>query len=148
MTLLYILVLSITNLAVPKVVNDELMSIVSGIMNQSALLEPSQEKYRISAAVETLYTNRIKKSHLKSYFRPEMLRMRNCPRSRGNTPASRFQREFNDDLEQSMPQWNISVTELDVVFDKVRFERYLYYENNMDFKRRISWLYPPDGMYT
>ena len=115
----------------------------------SALVDPEKEEDRIYQAVEELYMTRKKEEHVSRRISPETLNMNRCKQvpTIPNRPAWYFNYIFNDDLEQSMPHWNISYSELDIIFDKARFDRYLNYEINPDFKRRISWLYPPDGMH-
>ena len=53
--ILCVFIILVTTLAAPMRVQDELMSIVSGLLNQSALLEPWKEKDMLYRAAEKIY---------------------------------------------------------------------------------------------
>ena len=59
-----------------------------------------------------------------------------------------YRHEKNTETEKDVPTWDISPSDLDGFFDLARFERYLSWDNNLSFKRRITWLFPDNGEYT
>ena len=52
-----------------------------------------------------------------------------------------------DELDLSnVPQWK-SARQLQVAFERIRDERFLFVNTMPDFPRRLSWLYPDDGCH-
>ena len=55
------------------------------------------------------------------------------------------------DFDYLIPEWDITLSDLQEVYDKARFDRYLDWKQTYffcfetDFKRRIPWLYPDNG---
>ena len=69
-----------------------------------------------------------------------------------------FEEIKNTDLEESVPNWDISMPELQVLYHKVRMDEYFDFKYpvfsywHMDcidksIKRRIPWLYPDSGKF-
>ena len=57
-----------------------------------------------------------------------------------------FKNEKNVELEQRIPIWFIDPSDLDPIFDEIRFQRHLIdKEADLYFKRRTTWLFPLDG---
>ena len=63
--------------------------------------------------------------------------------------AGDYKRQRNTELDQQVPRWDISLTDLKRVYDQARFDRYLDWEScsKKRFKRRIPWLYARNGFY-
>ena len=55
----------------------------------------------------------------------------------------------NTVLDQQVPKWDISLTDLKKVYDHARFDTYLDWEScsKKRIKRRIPWLYARNGLY-
>ena len=85
----------------------------------------------------------------------------NCRKSRGlittkhdtkkassadKTPDN-YRNEKNSDGEKDVPTWDLSPSHFDTIFDSARFTRYLSWDENPSYKRRITWLYPDNGAY-
>ena len=55
------------------------------------------------------------------------------------------------DFDHLIPKWDITLDQLQEMYDKARFERYLAWKKTYwfcfkkEFKRRIPWLYPENG---
>ena len=63
----------------------------------------------------------------------------------GRTPRD-FSFVKNTERENLIPTWSISPSEFDQFYDQARFDRYLTSISDPSFKRRITWLYPDNGM--
>ena len=55
--------------------------------------------------------------------------------------------EKNTDGEKDVPTWDISPSNFDTLFDSSRYTRYLSWDKDPAFIRRITWLYPDNGVY-
>ena len=83
----------------------------------------------------------------------------NCRKSLGinttiggdrSSPGDPTPRDFGDvkntETESLIPTWSISPSDIDQFYDQARFDRYLTSITDPSFKRRITWLYPDNGM--
>ena len=72
--------------------------------------------------------------------------------------AKSYNKVKTHDFDHLIPKWDITLDELQEIYDKARFDRYLVwkitYPQTMfcsgykkEFKRRIPWLYPDNGKY-
>ena len=63
--------------------------------------------------------------------------------------ADYYKHKRNTVLDQQVPIWDISLTDLKRVYDQARFETYLDWEScsKKRIKRRVPWLYAINGLY-
>ena len=66
--------------------------------------------------------------------------------SRSQNSPRDYTNKKNTETEKEIPIWDISPSDFDKFFDQARFDRYLTSINNPSFERRITWLYPDNGM--
>ena len=59
--------------------------------------------------------------------------------------AADFKNDQNTEYEITVPIWDVYPNDLDPIFDEIRFQRHLISDEDIDFKRRTTWLYPIDG---
>ena len=121
---------------------NEIIEIVEEYLNHSALQHPLEEGYMIYKWAKTVHTCRkscgiARRRHHNNYG------VTKSP-SEDRTPFS-YKHEKNTESETGVPTWNIPLSILDGLFDRARFDRYLTWNENTAFKRRIPWLYPSNG---
>ena len=66
--------------------------------------------------------------------------------SQGDPTAEDFRHVNNTETENQIPTWPLSPSDFDQFYDEARFDRYLTTIEDPSFKRRITWLYPDNGM--
>ena len=66
--------------------------------------------------------------------------------SQGDPTPRNFTFVKNTETESLIPTWSIPPSEFDQSYDQARFDRYLTSVTDPSFKRRITWLYPDNGM--
>ena len=124
---------------------DEIFEIVEEYLNNSALEHPLEDGYMIYKWVKTVHSCRKscgivrRRPHINYGVTKSSLHDNRTPFS--------YNREKNNDSEIDVPTWDVSLTILDRIFDQARFDRYLTWQENTSFKRRIPWLYPSNGEY-
>ena len=121
----------------------EIEKIVNEYIDTSALANPMQEGKMILRWAETVHACRkttgiTLRSDTVNYAEKELASIGKRPRD--------YWYEKNSEFEKSVPLWDVSPSDFDGVFDKCRFLRYLNWDDQPEFKRRSTWLYPDNGM--
>ena len=141
---------------------NEVFEYVEEYISRSSLYNPYREgsailKFALFTHEEKSNVHKVRgqqlgnerKEESRSWKRPDCILTKTCVnsyRSKGGTK----------DFDHTIPEWDITLQELQVVYDQARFERNLQWKKKywfiqkkfcfrMKFKRRIPWLYGQNG---
>lgn len=133
--------------------------IISKYIEQSALRNPYGKKkelwkwpYLIYKDQKWLGKNTHKGRRISSQTSSRAIKAENMPKY--------YSIDKNVDLEGQIPRWEISAEDLKTFYDEATFERFLDWQYTefvkpvggrmsckfLDLKRRITWLFPEDGL--
>ena len=138
-----------------------MVTLINEYVRDSALRNPYEGKERIMKWADILYRKRKKKivsSRNKPHFGKYKAKAKvpDDPISEKdivyNVKPKEYENRINVALENSIPTWDISHVDLETMFHKTRLEEYFDWEYTTfgcfkkKIKRRITWLFPEDGI--
>ena len=142
---------------------NEVFAYVEEYISRSSLYNPYGEgsailKFAIFKHEEKLNVDKVRgrrvgnetKEESRSWKPPKCLATKTCVSSYRNKGGTK-------DFDHTIPEWDITLQELQVVYDQARFKRNLQWKKKywfirknfcfkMIFKRRIPWLYGKNGI--
>ena len=153
----------------------DVLEYVTEHINLSPLYNPYKEgsfilkwairKYqRRIGALDVVRGQRTMKEKEEDFEGRNILKSASNPVFPVNTPSSYRYNGETEDYDHYIPKWDITLDQLQVLYDKARFKRYLEWSTkslgrrtnrrwfawkklcySTAFKRRIPWLYPQNG---
>jgi len=123
---------------------DEIGTIIEQYIDNSPLANPWEEGNMIFRWAETVH--KCRKSRGITTRKDGINHNERDLASKGKTPLD-YEYKKNVDSEKSVPSWDVSPSDFDGFFDSARFDRYLEWDEQPEFKRRSTWLYPDNGCW-